>query len=87
MTPEEAMEWFKNDLKDGKSFDDCPQCNASEIAVKALEKQIPLIPEEIRQSGFLSCPSCFRAIKKRIEESPHDINFCPFCGQALDWGE
>lgn len=87
MTPEEAIKTIELAKAEVEWEYPMDYAIAFEMAIKALEKQIPLIPEEIRQSDLLSCPSCFRAIKKRIENSPHDINFCPFCGQALDWGD
>lgn len=33
------------------------------------------------------CPNCERSIKRRIRKSTHDILYCPFCGQKLDWGQ
>lgn len=37
MTRSEALEYFKEELKDGKCSDTCPICNAMEWAIKALE--------------------------------------------------
>lgn len=54
---------------------------------KAIEKQIPKKPRASFQSGFFWCPSCGRAIKRRIEDSKINISYCPFCGRALDWGD
>ena len=45
MTPKEAYEWFANELKDGKCSDDCEQCNANEIALHAIEKQMAKNPK------------------------------------------
>ena len=39
MTNEEAKALFEEDLKDGKCSNDCPECNAREKAISALEKQ------------------------------------------------
>ena len=50
-------------------------------AIKALEKQIPKKPIAL-QHGDYRCPSCNCII--RMFEA---INFCMFCGQAIDWGE
>lgn len=60
---------------------------AVDKAIEALEKQIPKKPREAVQSGFFWCPACSKAIKMRIEGSKINISHCPFCGQALDWGE
>lgn len=38
MTRSEALEYFKEELKDGKCSDTCPICNAMEWAIKALEE-------------------------------------------------
>lgn len=37
MTREKALEWFKEELKDGKCSDECPQCNAYDVAIRSLE--------------------------------------------------
>ncbi len=57
---------------------------ARDIAISALEKQIPKSPR-VRGLLFYSyhmygnCPCC----KGQVEES---WRFCPWCGQALNWG-
>lgn len=38
MTRREALEFFKEELKDGKCSDTCVICNAKEWAIKALEE-------------------------------------------------
>lgn len=38
MTRSEALEYFMEELKDGKCSDTCPICNAMEWAMKALEE-------------------------------------------------
>ena len=53
----------------------------------AIEKQIPRKPKVSFQLGFYWCPDCECAIKMKIEKSKKNISYCPFCGQALDWGE
>lgn len=58
---------------------------AFEMAIKALEKQMPKKPISCDGRDWYLCPNCLRAIKKRIEDSDHDIKFCPFCGKALGW--
>lgn len=60
---------------------------AVDKAIEALEKQTPKKPIEAVQTGFFWCPDCKRAIKMRIEDSKINISYCPFCGQALDWGD
>ena len=96
MTYEEAKALFEEDLKDGKCSDDCPECTARELAISALEKQIPKKPIQanyiVRVNGvatlldeneFTKCPSC---IYKDIEVK-HGQKYCHICGQALDWSD
>lgn len=78
MTNEEALNWFKDDLKNGKCSDECSQCNAMEKAIEALEKQIPEKPKE---DGWLYCPICGRDVLM------DRFDYCPDCGQALDWSD
>ena len=59
-----------------ESFDTI--CEAYDIAIKALEKQVPKKP--IDKLMYIECPSCENV---GIE----DCNYCPECGQRLDWSE
>ena len=84
MTYEEAKAIFEEDLKDGKCSDDCPECNARELAISAIEKQIPKKPRKTRCS--LMCANCGHKIteigcKKLIRL------YCKKCGQAIDWSD
>ena len=96
MTNEEAIKLFKDrDLVGRKIFID----EAIDLAIEALEKQIPKTP--INVPGSLMgekfdqyfCPNCY---DKRVElYTPHTcmmdynvterIHCCPLCGQAIDW--
>lgn len=65
-----------------------------QLAIKAIEKDIPrkvasmqdhYIPETYDYeytSG--NCPNCAKAIACDERE---EVEFCPRCGQRLDWGE
>lgn len=80
MTYEEAKALFKEDLKDGKCSDDCPECNARELAISALEKQIPKKPIWNKNNeSRCCCPNC--------EEELYVENHHCKCGQALDWSD
>ena len=85
MTTKKALEYFKR-RKEQTELNDRVQ-QAEDFAIKALEKQIPRKPISCDCRDWYLCPNCLRAIKKRIEDSDHDIKFCPFCGQALNWSE
>nr|DAL11116.1 MAG TPA_asm: ribosome, girodazole, girolline, antibiotic complex, 50S [Caudoviricetes sp.] len=62
---------------------DCGNCDKCEVtiaydmAIKALEKQIPKKAGSIYKGDY-KCPSC----KTLVGSSP----YCRYCGQALDWG-
>ncbi len=65
---------------------------ALNMAVEALEKQIPKKPnlsgDSCDKDGNLiydtyDCPSCHTSYEMEYEKYDH----CPSCGQALDWSE
>ena len=85
MTTEEAIETIKIAIADVEWNYPLDYSIAFETAIEALGKQIPKKPTSCNGRDWYCCPNCLRAIKKRIEDSDHDIKFCPFCGQALDW--
>lgn len=78
MTNEEAKALFEEDLKDGKCSNDCPECNAREMAIYALEKQIPKKP--IINERKIQC------INGHNQPTQH-YKYCPMCGQLMDWGD
>lgn len=49
-----AINWFEEELADGKCWSGCPQCNANELALIALKERLarsvnpPLTLEELR---------------------------------------
>lgn len=59
---------------------------AEELAVEALEKQIPMktMPPELgispRHPMIIPCGNCGMELEDRMWE------YCPWCGQAIDWG-
>ena len=60
---------------------------AVEIAVEAMEKQIPIDPLDPelgispRHPIIIPCGNC------GMELSDHMWEYCPYCGQAIDWTE
>lgn len=90
MTNEEAKALFEEDLKDGKCSNDCPECNAREKAISALEKQIPkkCVTNEGRTA--YRCPLCGKWFIGSVDDMIYcgvEPNFCFLCGQAWDWGK
>ena len=64
--------------------------NVIDVAIKALEKQIPkkptyegdgYAPDGMFIWGEWICPCCGR----RYEVDYDDYDYCPDCGQKLDW--
>lgn len=58
-------------------------CNSCEnkVAIEALEKQIPK-SGNVGFAKFCECPKC-----EWIIETLEPFNYCPNCGQAIDWSE
>ena len=93
MTPQEAINiiegvtWKDNGRHDGKIVP------AREIAIFALEKQIPKKPkkkEENQYSTFYDCPCCGGYLVSKIDGElcgGQKYKYCYRCGQALDWSD
>ena len=96
MTESEAVEKLKNmrlfmQIEDKNN--DCKftedDYKANEMAVQALEKQIPKKVQlrHIRKfDGFDDgeCPTCGMTVSRDCDGAD---NFCPDCSQKLDWGD
>ena len=98
MTESEAVEKLKNmrlfmQITDKNSENKFAEDDykANEIAIHALEKQIPKKPTyegDGYSDGHLVydtwiCPLC----EKRYEVDYDDYDYCPNCGQKLDWSD
>lgn len=81
MTRQEAIEWFRGELKDGKCSDSCPQCNANEIALRTLEtfeKKGHWIAFKDKYLGeSYRCSECGFIM-------PTEFRFCPYCGAEME---
>lgn len=81
---------------------DCANCdivqnvedlnNAYDVAINALEKQIPKKPDCIEDKMWC-CPVCYNNLLPKWVEYPHKLMpkteglpHCMSCGQAIDWG-
>lgn len=68
-----------------------PLMYAYEMAIKALEKQIPKKPImkpyfDDMEEEYLCCPTCGEILTDRIPMDNKDFYFhCLNCGQKLDW--
>lgn len=89
MTESEAIEKLKNmrlfmqieDKNNGCKFTE-DDYKANEMAIQALEKQMPKKPKERDCIGFdtLACPECKMALY--LYEP-----YCDNCGQKIDWSD
>ena len=101
MTREEAIEELKQRVSNMKFVDetyvDCVNGEALEMAIEALEKQIPKKPnttvtDEYDDNKFvrvkiIEC-KCSRCNQKIFFSAPLSIDgYCRYCGQALDWSD
>lgn len=94
MTEKEAIETLQEkSLERCEAFGfycgNCDKCEvtiAYDMAIKALEKQMPKKVENytIDCYGYMiydcECPSC-----KTEHKEMYPFAYCPHCGQALDW--
>lgn len=69
--------------------EDCRlSASALDLAIKALEKQIPKKAYDIdydinRETISFDCPSCLSSLY--AEDELENVGYCCVCGQALDW--
>ena len=66
---------------------------AFEMAIDALEKQVPKQPKEY-EDKYYGCPSCGNVTMMKWERYPdilmnkiYGLPYCLGCGQALDWSD
>ena len=53
-------------------------------AIDALEKQVPHKLEKLKGKGSITVCGVCRGI---MDSEIRDLNYCPACGQAIDWSE
>ena len=100
MTESEAIEKLKNMRLFMQIEDENNDCKfteddykANEMAIQALEKQIPKKPimkqyfEDLKDE-YLCCPTCGEILTDRIPADNKTFYFhCMNCGQKLDWSD
>lgn len=71
----------------------CPSCNGRnikaviDIAIEAIEKQIPKKPID-DSYPWVTCPTCSGSVfTEHIREhiQNEETTYCEHCGQAIDW--
>lgn len=94
MTNKEAIAEFKERLAITDYKELIPEYyEAMELAIKALEKQIPKKPKEY-EDKYYACPVCGNALLHKWEKYPtklmsknNGLPYCLNCGQAIAWEE
>ena len=94
MTESEAIKILQRDLQiqlENKALPD--GIEAIQIAIQALEKQIPKKPImkqyfENLEDDYLCCPTCGEILTDRIPSDNKTFYFhCMNCGQKFDWSD
>lgn len=89
MTEQQAIETIK--YASAFNRDNSPLTIALDMAIKAMEKQIPKKPD-LEGDGYADghlvydtwiCPRC--GVKYEVDYEEYD--WCPDCGQRIDWSE
>lgn len=82
MTESEAVEWIK-ELKDSEEIREFYYAEnfikACDVALPALEKQIPEKPDFTEDKEFALCPCCNGSLLNKQQ-------YCD-CGQKIDWSD
>ena len=85
MTYEEAIKHFKSFQKRYTKEHNGRMCEKINLALEALEKQIPKKPLHMHKNYY--CPICKEDGWMLWDDAvPNDMdNYCGICGQAIDW--
>lgn len=82
MTIQEVKNNFVQNLAENAYIN---MCSAEEmnIVIETLEKQIPckLAPKSSKKSELPVCGKC----NSIMDVMQGELNYCPNCGQAIDW--
>lgn len=79
MTENEAIKEFQQNID--MPFGSNISREASELAIQALEKQIPKKPDFTEDKEFALCPCC------NGNGLADKQKYCDNCGQKLDWSD
>lgn len=58
---------------------------AFNVAIGAIDKQIPKKPTEYDSVPHARCPHCAKGVRVYCDSAK--VPFCQWCGQALDWSD
>lgn len=88
MKPEKAIGLLKHHISTWKGKFPSPHFEACEVAIEALEKQIPKELNRFAEGDYL-CPECGSGyyLLGDCDDFPDKHKYCSYCGQRLDWSE
>ena len=86
MKPEESLKQFKEWNESGWSKSETPRSEVLVLTIQALEKQVA------KQPNVKELPDAFGRLYWNVcgacdEEIESDYDYCPGCGQRIDWSE
>lgn len=99
MTESEAIETIQFDLEIGGEIQSQVMHDTIDVAMQALEKQIPKKPNKTIDSSWgikkevHTCPVCDCDLTEAYFIAPQEskikekIAYCEACGQAINWGD
>ena len=87
MTYEETIKHFKSLQKRYTKEHNGRMCEKVNLALEALEKQIPKKPLHMHKNYY--CPICKEDGWMLWDDAiPNDMDkYCGICGQAIDWSD
>ncbi len=84
MTDKEALKIVNESIEEGKIVQEAFDYSFFYTVKEALEKQVPYKLEKLKGKGSITvCGVCYGI----MDLEQRDLNYCPNCGQAIDWSE
>ena len=80
----EALKIVDECIEEGEIVQEAFQYSFLYTVQEALEKQVPCKLEKLKGKGSITvCGVCYGI----MDLEQRDLNYCPNCGQAIDWSE
>lgn len=94
MDYQQALDFFKKEIKDGFCSPDCKDYQSALVAIKAIEKQIPKKPilkcfqdkyhSHTVRTESICCPTCHNRMIGKWRIGDYLPPYCSICGQSLE---
>ena len=93
MTEKNAIEILNNQKPscgEKMIYPEGERCEAYDMAISALEKQMPKrvdTEEDVAEDMCVECPSCGSFLGYQVDclDKNYQLDYCQYCGQRLDW--